>query len=274
LKDAGRIEGQNIAIEYRWAEGNLARLPELADDLVRQKVDVILAGGSPGAEATKHATLSIPIVCAGAPDLVEQGLVSNLSKPDANLTGFVATAPETSAKRLQIIKEIKPKLARVAVLWNSANSNAQLESKFIREFAEPNNIEVVLLDAHDVAGLRNTLASISSPMPDALVVLNDPFMFTFRKMVVDAAHQMKLPSVYGFREFVDDGGLISYGASVSDTYRRAAAYVDKILNGAKIADLPIQLPTRFELVINLKAANALGLAIPPAVLVRADEVIE
>ncbi len=274
LKAAGRIEGQNITIEYGRAKGNLARLPELANDLVQKKVDVILAGGSIGAEVAKRATSVIPIVAAGVGDLVELGLVSNLARPDGNLTGFVANAPEVSAKRVQIIKEIKPELRRAAVLWNSASSNAQLEWKPVKELAAANNIEVVLYDAHDVDGLRNTLASISPPVPDVLVVLNDPFMFTYRKIVADVARKLQLPSAYGFREFVDDGGLLSYGPSIRDTYRRAASYVDKILNGTKVADLPIVLPTKFELVINLKTAKALGLEVPGQLQQLADEVIE
>ena len=274
LKAAGRIEGQNITIEYGWAEGNLARLPELANDLVQKKVDVILAGGSIGAEVAKRATSVIPIVAAGVGDLVELGLVSNLARPDGNLTGSVANAPEVSAKRVQIIKEIKPELRRAAVLWNSASSNAQLEWKPVKELAAANNIEVVLYDAHDVDGLRNTLASISPPVPDVLVVLNDPFMFTYRKIVADVARKLQLPSAYGFREFVDDGGLLSYGPSIRDTYRRAASYVDKILNGTKVADLPIVLPTKFELVINLTTAKAVEVKIPASLLSLADELID
>lgn len=274
LKDAGRVEGQNIAIEYRWAEGNLDRLPQLADDLVQQKIDVILAGGSVGAEAAKHATSSIPIVAAGVGDLVELGLVTNLTRPDGNLTGIVAASPETAAKRFQIIKQIKPDLRRAGILWNSTNSNAQLEWQFAKDFAETNHIEVVLYDAHDIAGLRRTLASISSPIPDVLFVLNDPFIFTYRKIVTDAARQLQMPSVFGYREYVDDGGMISYGPSIAGTYRRAAGYVDKILNGTKIAALPIELPTKFELVINLTTAKALGLTIPASLLSLADEVIE
>ena len=274
LKAAGRIEGQNITIEYGWAEGNLARLPELANDLVQKKVDVILAGGSIGAEVAKRATSVIPIVAAGVGDLVELGLVSNLARPDGNLTGFVANAPEVSAKRVQIIKEIKPELRRAAVLWNSASSNAQLEWKLVKELAAANNIEVVLYDAHDVDGLRNTLASISPPVPDVLVVLNDPFMFTYRKIVADVARKLQLPSAYGFREFVDDGGLLSYGPSIRDTYRRAASYVDKILNGTRVADLPIVLPTKFELVINLTTAKAVEVKIPASLLSLPDELID
>jgi putative ABC transport system substrate-binding protein len=237
-------------------------------------VDIILAGGSVGAEAAKHATSLIPIVAAGVGDLVELGLVTSLARPDGNLTGFVAAAPETAAKRFQIIKEIKPEARRAAVLWNSASSNAKLEWNVAKEFAAANDIVVALHDAHDVEELRNALASIPQSAPDVLVVLNDPFMFTYRKIVADAARQLGLPAVYGYREYVDDGGMISYGASITDTFRRAAGYVDKILRGAHPAELPIQLPTNFELVVNLKTAKALGLEIPSTLLARADEVIE
>jgi putative ABC transport system substrate-binding protein len=180
LKAAGRIEGQNIAIEYRWAEGNLDRLPELANDLVREKVDVILTGGVIGAEVAKHATSSIPIISAGAADLVELGLVSNLARPDGNLTGFVANAPETTVKRLQLIKQIKPDLNRAAVVWNSTSSVARFEWDLVKEFAAANNIDVVSHDARDLSGLRTTLASISQPLPDALIVLNHLCLLTER----------------------------------------------------------------------------------------------
>jgi putative tryptophan/tyrosine transport system substrate-binding protein len=274
LKAAGRIEGQNVLIEYRWAEGNLDRLPELANDLVREKVDVILAGGAIGAEVTKQATSSIPIVSAGAADLVELGLVSTLARPDSNLTGFVANAPETTPKRFQFIKQIKPDFKRAAILWNSTSFSARFEWEQVKEFIAANNIEVAFHDAHDVGGLRTTLVTISQPPPDALIVLNDPFMFTYRKIIADAALQLRIPSAYGYREYVDDGGLISYGPSISNTYRRAAGYVDKILKGVKIADLPVELPTQFELVINLTTAKAVGLTVPPPLLSLADDLIE
>jgi putative tryptophan/tyrosine transport system substrate-binding protein len=241
---------------------------------VRQKVDVILAGGTIGAEVAKHATSSIPIVSAGAADLVELGLVSNLARPDGNLTGFVANAPETAVKRFQLIKQIKPDLKRAGIVWNSASSVARLELNLVQEFTARNSVEVVLYDAHDVAGLRSVLSSISKPPPDVLVVMNDPFMFTYRKIITDVALLLHMPSAYGFREFVDDGGLISYGPSIAGTYRRAAGYVAKILNGTKIADLPIELPTTFELVINLTTAKAIGLTIPASLLSLADELIE
>ena len=274
LKTLNYIEGQNIAIEYRWAEGKIERLPELAKDLVDQNVDIILAGGSLGAEAAKHATLVIPIVTAGAGDLVDLGLVASLARPGGNLTGFVAVSPDAAAKRFQIIMEIRPEARRAAVLWNSASSNAKLEWAITNEFAAANDIAVELYGARDVDELRRALNQIAQSAQDIFVVLNDPFMFTYRKIIVDTAAQLRLPAVYGYREYADDGGLISYGASITDTYRRAAGYVEKILNGVKPADLPIELPTKFELVINLKTARMLGLEVPPTLLARADEVIE
>ena len=275
MKAIGYIEGQNVEIEKRWAEGNVTRLPELAYELVEQKVDVILAGGSVGAEAAKRATSLIPIVAAGVGDLVELELVASLAHPAGNLTGFVANAPETAAKRFQIMREIRPQAERAAVLWNSKNSIPKLEWNAAKEFAAANNISVALYDArNDVEGLRQALADIPQAASDMLVVLNDPFMFAHRKAIVDAVRRYRIPSIYGFREFVDDGGLMSYGTSITDTYRRAAGYVDRILKGEKPADLPVQLPTKFELVVNLKTAKAVGINVPSTLLARADEVIE
>ena len=275
LKSLAYVEGQNIRIEYRWAEGDLARLPELANELVQQKVDVILAGGSVGAEAAKRATSVIPIVAAGVGDLVELGLVVSLAYPGGNLTGFVANAPETAAKRFQIMKELMPLAQRAAILWNSKNSVPQLEWKLAKEFVAPNNIAVVLYDTHNsVERLRKALTEIPQSAPDMLVVLNDPFMFTHRKSIVEAAGRLRLPSIYGFREFVDDGGLMSYGTSITDTYRRAASYVDRILKGERPGNLPVQLPTKFELIVNLRTANEIGFTFPDSFLLRADGVIE
>ncbi len=229
LKTLNYIEGQNIALEYRWAEGKIERLRELAKDLVHQNVDIILAGGSLGAEAAKHATSVIPIVTAGAGDLVDLGLVASLARPGGNLTGFVAASPDAAAKRFQIIREIRPEAGRAAVLWNSASSNAKLEWAVTNEFASANDIAVELYGARDLDELKNALNKIAQSAPDIFVVLNDPFMFTYRKVIVDTAAQLRLPAVYGYREYAEDGGLISYGASIIDTYRRAAGYVDKIL---------------------------------------------
>jgi putative tryptophan/tyrosine transport system substrate-binding protein len=274
LKALGHLEGLNIIIEYRWAEGNVARLPELANDLVQQKVDVILAGGSVGAEAAKRATSSIPIVAAGVGDLVELGLVTSLARPGGNLTGFVVVVPDMAAKRFQLVREIKPEAKRAAVLWNSVGPNSRLEFDVSKQFAAANDIVVTSHDARDVGELRKSLDSIRQLSSDVIVVLNDPFIFTSRKIIADAALQLRIPAIYGQREYVEDGGMISYGASITDTYRRAAGYIDRILKGALAADLPIQLPTKFELVVNLKTAKAIGFALPDSFLLRADEVIE
>lgn len=274
LKALGYVDGRNCRIEYRWAEGNIARLPDLANELVQQNVDIILAGGSVGAEAAKRATSVVPIVTAGTGDLVEMGLVGSLAHPGGNLTGFVATAPEIAAKRFQIMKEIKPQAERAAVLWNAKNSVPRLEWNAAKEFVAKYDIVVSLYDADStVEGLDKALNEISQSAPDMLVVLNDPFMFTYRKLIVEAASRFRLPAIYGFREFVDDGGLISYGVNIADTYRRAAAYVDRILKGEKPADLPVQLPMKFELIVNPKAAKAIGFTLPARFLL-ADEVIE
>jgi putative ABC transport system substrate-binding protein len=246
----------------------------LANELVREKVDIILAGGSVGAEAAKQATSVIPIIAAGVADLAELGLVTNLARPGGNLTGFVATAPETAAKRFQIMTEIEPQARRAAVLWNPASSSAKLEWEIAKKFAAANDIAVEPYDARAIEQLSDALIKIPRSGSKFLVVLNDPFMFTYRKPIVEAANRSRLPAIYGFREFVDDGGMISYGTSITDTYRRAAGYIDQVLRGANPADLPVQLPTKFELVINLKTAKTLGLQFHPQLLATADEVIE
>jgi putative ABC transport system substrate-binding protein len=274
LRALGYVDRQNIRIEYRWAEGDVAQLSKLADELVESNVDIVLAGGSVGAEAAKHATPLIPIVAAGVGDLVELGLVTSLARPGSNLTGFVASAPEVAAKRFQIIKEIIPRAKRTAILWNPTSSNAKLEWAVVQEFATANDIVIAPHAARDMEELVNSLTTITRSGSDLLVVLNDPFMFTYRKVIVDATYRFRLPSIYGFREFVDDGGLISYGVSISDTYRRAASYVVRILRGERPADLPVQFPSKLELVVNLKSARELDLAIPETLLATADEVIQ
>jgi putative ABC transport system substrate-binding protein len=274
LKALGYVEGHNISIEYRWAEGNLTRLPELANDLVQQKVDIILAGGTTVAEVVKRTTSTIPVVVAGASDLAELGLVASLARPGGNLTGFVATAPEAAAKRLEIMRDIKPQARRATVLANLSSNNAKLEFGFVKQFASANDFAITPYDAHEVEELKRVLTNIPQSNADVLVVLNDPFVFTYRKLIVEAANEQQLPGVYGFREFVDDGGFVSYGAQLTETYRGAARYLDQILRGAKPADLPVQLPTKFELIVNLKTAKALGLTISRDFLLRADEMIE
>jgi ABC-type uncharacterized transport system substrate-binding protein len=265
------VEGENIAIEYRWAHGDVRRLPELAKELVEQKVDIILAGGSIGAKIAKEATAVIPIVAAGAGEgLVDWGLVKSLASPGGNVTGFMTALPKTASKRVQIMKEIMPHAQNAAILWNQN----PLELQEVKESASDLKLAFTFFETLTVIDLEAALVAIPKFNPDMLVVLNSPFMFTHRKKVTDAAGTARIPAIYGLREFVEDGGLISYGPSVSDTYRRAASYVDKILKGANPAELPVQLPTKFELVINTKTARALGLEIPPTLIARVDEVIE
>jgi putative ABC transport system substrate-binding protein len=272
LQAAGYREGENVVIEYRWAEGNINRLPELARELVQQKVNVILAGGTVGAEAAKNATREIPIVAAGTGDLVDSGLVTNYARPDRNLTGIVAAAPALAGKRLEIMTQVMPRARNVAVLWNPTTPTK--EWKPTQEAAQSLNLALALHGARALDELESLLVAIPKTRPDFMSVLNDPFMFTYRKKICDAAAQAQLPAIYGYREYVDDGGLISYGPSITNTYRRAAAYIAKILKGAKPSDLPVELPTEFEFVINMKAANALGMKIPGSILVRADKVTE
>ena len=273
LRALGYIEGENVTIEFRWAEGNLARLPELASQLVQQQVDIILAGGSTGAKAAKDATSVIPIIAAGVGDLVELGLVTSFARPGGNLTGFVTAAPETAAKRLQIMTEIAPQARRAVVLWTGA-SNSALEWKVVTQSASPLGLALEPYEARTLQDLESALAAIVRSAAELFFVLNDPFIFTHRKIIIESAGKSRLPAIYGFREFVDDGGLISYGPNISDGYHRAALYVDRVLKGAKPADLPVQAPTKYDLVINLKTAKALGLTVPPTLLATADEVIE
>jgi ABC-type uncharacterized transport system substrate-binding protein len=273
LRALGYIEGGNVTIEYRWAEGNLGRLPELANQLVQQQVEIILAGGSTGAQAAKNATSVIPIVAAGTGDLVELGLVTSFARPGGNLTGFVTAAPETAGKRLQIMTEIAPQARRAAVLW-TRGANSELEWKVVTQLASNLGLVLEPYEARTSQDLDQALAAVEQSAAQIFIVLNDPFIFTLRRRIIDSAAKSRLPAVYGFREFVNDGGLISYGPNISDGYRRAAAYVDRILRGEKPADLPVQAPTKYELVINLKTAQVLGLEVPPTLLARADEVIE
>jgi ABC-type uncharacterized transport system substrate-binding protein len=269
LRSLNYIEGRNIEIIYKWAEGDLTRLPKLASDLVQERVDIILAGGTFGARAAKNATATIPIVAAGAGDLVEAGLVNALADPGGNLTGFSANIPEAGAKRLQMMKELVMPARRAAILFSQS-----LELETVKGSVSALEVALRFYETRTIKDLDASLISIHNDRPDMVVVLNDPFMFTHRKRIIEAMNAERLPAIYGFREYVDDGGLISYGPSISDTYRRAAGYVDRILKGEMPADLPVQTPTKYELLINLKTARALGLEVPPTLLARADEVIE
>jgi len=274
LAELGWIEGKNLVVERRYAENRLERLPELAAELVRLNVEVIVANGTLGPLAAKRATSTIPIVMTAAGDPLGSGLVASLARPGGNVTGISLMAPDLGGKRLELLKELLPRLARVAVLWNAANPYAAIVFKETQAAGRTLGIEVQSLEVRGPDDFDGAFDTARKQRPDALITVEDPLTFSHQKRIADFATGQQLPSLYGFREFVVAGGLMSYGANVADLFRRAASYVDKILKGAKPADLPVQQPTTFELVINVKTARALGLEIPPTLLARADEVIE
>jgi putative ABC transport system substrate-binding protein len=276
LRELGYIEGQNIAIEYRYAEGKLDQAPEYAADLVRLKVDVIVvAGGDPWIRAAKNATKTIPIVMVGVgADPVEAGLVESLARPGGNVTGITNLGPELGGKRLELLKEAVPKVARVAVLHDPASPGTAREMKEVLPVAaRALGLTVQAWDVRAADGFEKVFAALSKERPDGLYALAGPLVRANRKRIADLALKSRLPSMHAIRESVDAGGLMYYGADVADSYRRVAYYVDKILKGAKPADLPVERPTKFELVINQKTAKQIGLTIPQKVLARADRVI-
>jgi putative ABC transport system substrate-binding protein len=274
LRELGWVEGRNIIIEDRWAEGKADRLPALAIELVRLKVDVISTTSWPAAVAAKQATTTIPIVIISAGDPVGTGLVTSLAHPGGNITGLGDLATELSAKRLDLLKETVPKLARVAVLWNSADGGMTLRFRNIQVAARALGVTVRPLGVQEPDDFEQAFTAMTQEHPDALFVVSDVLTFTQRRRIMAFAAQNRLPTMYERREYVDDGGLLSYGPSFPDLFRHGATYVDRILKGAKPADLPIELPTRIELVVNLKTARALGLAVPQSILLRTDDVIE
>ena len=272
LHELGWVEGQSIAIEWRWAEGKPERLPELAADLVRLNVDIIVAQGTPPSLAAKHATTAIPIVAA-AGDLVRLGLVASLAQPGGNITGVTVLAGEGfSGKWLELLKEAVPKLSRVAYLLNPANVISVLLCKDAQGVAPALSLTVEAVEVRTTDELDHALAAITE-RAEAFIVDADGFFQPYHTRIVEFAANHRLPAIYHLRSYVHAGGLMSYGPSFSALGRRAAIYVDKILKGTKPADLPIEQPTKFELVINLKTAQALGITIPPMLLFRADEVI-
>lgn len=268
------MEGENVVFERRYAENRLERLPEMAADLVRLNVDVIVAGGTLAPLAAKRATSTIPIVMVNAGDPLGTGLVASLARPGGNVTGMSLMAPELGGKRLELLKELLPRLAGVAVLWNAANPYSALVFKQVRAASGTLGIEVQSLELRSPDDFDGAFETVRRQHPDALMIVEDPLTFNHRNRIADFAVGQQLPSLSGLSEFAVAGGLMSYGANQADLYRRAAGYIDKILKGAKPADLPVQQPTKFELVINLKTAKALGITIPPSLLARADEVIE
>jgi putative ABC transport system substrate-binding protein len=272
LRELGLLEGRTIVIEYRWAEGRAERFPAFAAELVGLKVDLILASNSLAALAAKNATTTIPIVFATAADPVGT-LVASLARPGGNVTGLSLLAPEITARQLQFLKEGVPRASRVAVLSNPANSLTARMVKETEDAARSLGLRVHVLGARGADELEGVLAAIAKERPDAFFTLADPVLYAHRARIAEFANRNRLPAVYAHREFAEAGGLMAYGADLRDNMRRAAAFIDKILKGAKPADLPVEQPTKFELLINLRTAQALGLTIPPALLARADEVI-
>jgi len=274
LRELGYVEGQNIAIEYRFAEGRPERLPALAAELVRLKVDVIVAGGPPAPAAAKQATSTIPIVFAVAADPVVVGLVASLARPGGNITGLASISGEIVGKQLELLKEVAPKVSRVAVLQNPSNDSHPHTLRQAEGAARALGVQLHIVEARTPPEIDAAFAAMRSQRAGGVLVLRDPLFLTQRTQIAARAAKSRLPAVYGFREEAEAGGLMAYGANVPHMYRRAATYVDKILKGAKPADLPVEQPTKFELVINLKTAQTLGITVPPNIRSLASEVIE
>jgi putative ABC transport system substrate-binding protein len=273
LRELGYVEGKNIFIEYRYSEG-LDRLPALAAELARLKVDVIVTGGTGASRAAKEATLAIPIVMAQEGDPVGSGSVASLARPGGNVTGLSALAPEISGKQLELLKEIVPQLHRVAVIGSSTDPSTPQVLKETELAARALRVQLQYLDVLGPKDLETVFRVARKERADTVLVLTSPVINSLRTQFVELAVKSRLPAIYPFPEYVEAGGLMSYGASRTDSFRRAATYVDKILKGAKPADLPVEQPKKFEFIINLKAAKQIGLTIPPNVLVRADKVIK
>ena len=274
LRDLGYVEGQNIAFVYRPSEGRSERLPDLAADLVRLKVDVIVSYGTPATRTAKHATTTIPIVMVGIGDPLRTGLVASLARPGGNITGNVILGPEIITKRLQLLKEAVPKASRVALLYNPENPSNALNVQELQVGAPALGVTLQWVKVSSPDQFESALSAMTRGRPDALIVTADPMHQLYVGRVVDFAAKNRLPVMYQVKENVIAGGLMSYGASLPDLFRRAATYVDKILKGAKPAALPVEQPTTFELAINLKTAKALGLTIPQSILARADQIVQ
>ena len=272
LREVGYVDGQNVVLEFRFTDGNFDQLPRLAEELVRLKVDVILASSAPPALAAKKATTSVPIVFVGVFDPVELGLIPSLGRPGGNITGLGSTSADLAGKRLELLRELVPRFRRVAVLSNPSNPSNPIQLKGAEVAARTLGLQV---QPAPVQGPSDFDAAFKAARgANGLLMLDSPLFITHRARLAGLTATGRLPAISGLRDFVEVGGLMSYGQDFPDSYRRAAKYVDKILKGAKPADLPVEQPTKFELVINLKTAKALGLTIPPSVLGRADQVIQ
>ena len=276
LRELGWVEGRNLSVEYRWAAGQQERLPELAADLVRRNVDVIVTSSTPAALAAKQATTRIPIVMTFVADPVGAGLVPNLARPGGNITGITTLTPELVAKRLELVKQLAPHATRIAVLWDPVGL-AEGTRRSMRSQAEAAGralgVHLHFVEVRRSAELEQAFASMAEARDHAFVISPTPVLFEARNEIVAHAARMRLPTIYAWRDAVDAGGLASYATNFPEMYRRAAGYVDRILKGARPAELPIEQPTQFEFVINLKTAKALGLSVPDSLLQRADEVL-
>ena len=274
LRELGYSEGKNIVIEQRYAAGQFEKLPELATELVRLKVDILVVEGAPAAHAAKNATGTIPIVVGNAADPVGTGLVASLARPGGNITGLSDFNLAVVTKRLELLKEVVPSASRVAVLLNPANPTNPLQLKEIQAVAPALGVTLLPLEVKVADDIDRAFTTIRKERPGALIVIGDPMIGSEQRRISELVVKNRLPAIYGSGGYVDAGGLMSYGTNFEDLYRRAATFVDKILKGRKPADLPVEQPMKFELIINLKAAKQIGLTIPPEVLFRADKVIK
>lgn len=272
MRDLGRIEGQNTVLELRWAEGQFDRLPNLANELVRAAPDVLVTIAPQGYRAVRDASRSIPIVIISC-DPVES-IVQNIARPAGNVTGVTCMASDITPKRLQLLKETLPQARRVAVLYNPFDPNKAKEVQQMNPAASALGVSLFPVEAGDRKALEEGVAAAARDRADALFVLNDPFMFQARARIAELAGKHRMPAMYAFREYVEAGGLMSYGTTQTDLYRRAAAHVDKVLKGAKPIDVPVEQARVFELVVNLKTARTLGITVPQSILLRADRIIE
>jgi putative ABC transport system substrate-binding protein len=274
LREMGYVDGQNIIVEPRWAEGQYDRLPGLVAELERLRVDVLVAAATPTNIAVKGGTTAIPVVFVAVADPVRAGLIASLARPGGRFTGLSLLTPETSGKRLELLKETVPNLVRVAVMLNPGNLANFVFVEETQAAARPLQLELQLFEVRNPSDVERAFAGAIAGRANAVVVFDDPFIHSHRARIIALAANHRLPAICGTREYADDGGLMAYGPHRPDLYRRSAVFLDKILKGAKPAELPIEQPTRFELIVNLKAAKALGLEMPTSMLLRADEVIE
>jgi putative ABC transport system substrate-binding protein len=275
LRSLGYVEGQNVVIEYRWAEGRYDRFPVLIAEAIQFKVEVIVTAGTPATLAAKRGTSTIPIVVAGMGDPVAAGAVPSLARPGGNVTGLASMTPDIDGKRLELLKELLPSVSRIAILWNPTNPNNSARLKQMQDAARTLRLTLgPLVAVADGDDLDRVFDAVGGARAEALVVEPDRALLALRARIIDLAGRRRLPGLYPYREFVESGGLVSYAPSYTDMFLRAATYVDRIFKGARPGDLPIEQPTKFELLISLKTARTLGLTIPQSLLLRADQVIE